>query len=87
MSYERAYLDWRPDAAHTLGFDKVRGRLVADPRIQAHIITIDVTSPAGADGQAFKVNRACPTPCLDVLNVLWTCRYPLFDSIRLLWVL
>lgn len=43
-------------AAHTLGFDKVRGRLVADPRIQAHIITIDVTSPAGADGQAFKVS-------------------------------
>jgi hypothetical protein len=39
-----------------LGFDKVRGRLVADPRIQAHVITIDVTSPAGADGQAFKVS-------------------------------
>jgi aspartate dehydrogenase len=43
-------------AAHSLGFDKVRGRLVADPRIQAHIITIDVTSPAGSDGQAFKVS-------------------------------
>ncbi len=42
--------------AHTLGFDKVVGRLVADPRIQAHVITIEVTSPPGPDGQSFKVN-------------------------------
>jgi len=48
---------WCCRIAHSLGFDKVRGRLVADPRIQAHIITIDVTSPAGSDGQAFKVSK------------------------------
>jgi hypothetical protein len=37
-------------AAHTLGFDGVCGRLVADKRLSAHVITIEATGPPPPDG-------------------------------------
>lgn len=32
-------------AAHNLGFDKVKARLVADSRLQSHVIEIEVEGP------------------------------------------
>jgi aspartate dehydrogenase len=51
-------------AAHTLGFDGVQGVLVSDPSLAAHVITVDVRGPVGADGQAFHVvtERYNPAP-------------------------
>ncbi|KAL0481871.1 aspartate dehydrogenase [Acrasis kona] len=34
-------------AGHNLGFDKVKARLVADKRLEAHVIDIDVVGPGG----------------------------------------
>ena len=39
-------------AAHTLGFDGVCGRLVADKSLSAHVITIDAKGPLPSDGSA-----------------------------------
>ncbi len=35
-------------AAHNLGFDKVKARLVADTRLAAHVIEIDIVGPKSA---------------------------------------
>jgi len=34
-------------AAHNLGFDKVQARLVADPRLERHVIEVDLHGPNG----------------------------------------
>lgn len=51
-------------AAHTLGFDGVQARLVSDPSLEAHVITIDVRGAPGADGQCFRsfTERYNPAP-------------------------
>lgn len=49
---------------HPLGFDGVRGVLISDPSLQAHVITIDAQGAPGADGQTFRVctERYNPAP-------------------------
>ncbi|XP_065190350.1 aspartate dehydrogenase domain-containing protein-like [Sycon ciliatum] len=53
-------------AAHNLGFDKVQGRLLADPHAADHVITVDVTGPIPASGglpmtvQTVRTNPAIP---------------------------
>jgi predicted dinucleotide-utilizing enzyme len=53
-------------AGHSLGFDGTVAVLVSDPSLQAHVITVDVTGPAAADGSGavFRVvtERANPAP-------------------------
>lgn len=51
-------------AAHNLGFDGVRARLVSDPSLAAHVITVDVLGPTAADGTQFRVvtERINPAP-------------------------
>lgn len=34
-------------AAHNLGFDRVEALLTSDPKLEAHIVEIDVTGPQG----------------------------------------
>ena len=52
-------------AAHNLGFGAVTAVLVSDPSLAAHVITVDVTGPAAADGSSvFRVvtERVNPAP-------------------------
>jgi predicted dinucleotide-utilizing enzyme len=51
-------------ATHSLGFDGVTGRLIADPSLLAHVITIDAQGAVGSDGQQFRVytERYNPAP-------------------------
>jgi predicted dinucleotide-utilizing enzyme len=52
-------------AVPALGFDGVRGTLVADARATAHVITIELLGPRGADGApglAVRAERAAPAP-------------------------
>lgn len=51
-------------AAHTLGFDGVVGRLVADPRLTAHVIDIEIEGPPNATGERFTLHtrRSNPAP-------------------------
>ena len=47
-------------AAHTLGFDGVQARLVADPRLDAHIVEIDVQGAGGFSVNTTRHNPAAP---------------------------
>lgn len=50
-------------AAHTLGFDGVRGRLVADPGLaDFHSLELDVVGPSETDGRAFRVRTLRMNP-------------------------
>lgn len=51
-------------AAHTLGFDGVQARLVADFALETHVIEIEVSGKPLADGSVFqcKTNRVNPAP-------------------------
>ncbi|KAH7933893.1 hypothetical protein HPB49_018943 [Dermacentor silvarum] len=50
-------------AAHTLGFDGVRGRLVADPGMaDYHSLELDVVGPSEPDGRAFRVRTLRMNP-------------------------
>lgn len=50
-------------AAHTLGFDGVRGRLVADPALaDYHSLELDVVGPSEPDGRAFRVRTLRMNP-------------------------
>lgn len=50
-------------AAHTLGFDGVRGRLVADPGLSDfHTLELDILGPSEPDGRAFKVHTVRRNP-------------------------
>ena len=50
-------------AAHNLGFDKVIGRLVADPSLKKwHVVEVDVTGNTTADGNTFSVKSVRKNP-------------------------
>jgi len=51
-------------AAHNLGFDKVKARLVADKKLEAHVINIDVWGPQKGENSTFYVQttRFNPAP-------------------------
>lgn len=51
-------------AAHTLGFDGVQARLVADFSLNAHVVTIDARGKPGPDNSSFRVvtERVNPAP-------------------------
>lgn len=42
-------------AAHTLGFDSTAARLVMDPELEAHVVTVEVVGPAQAGAAPFKL--------------------------------
>ncbi|KJE88448.1 aspartate dehydrogenase isoform 1 [Capsaspora owczarzaki ATCC 30864] len=48
-------------AGHNLGFDKVRGVLIADPRLEGHIVEIELTGP-GAAPSPFSVKTSRYNP-------------------------
>jgi hypothetical protein len=51
-------------AAPGLGFDGVRGVLVADAALRAHVITVELEGPRDAAGDALRVRatRESPAP-------------------------
>nr|ACO10686.1 L-aspartate dehydrogenase [Caligus rogercresseyi] len=50
-------------AAHNLGFDQVRGRLISDPRsLDWHEIRVSVTGPSQKDGRTFTVETVRSNP-------------------------
>merc|ERR1719491_1805230 len=49
-------------AAHTLGLDRVIGRLVVDASLQKHIVEVDAVGPAKPGGEAFCVTITRSNP-------------------------
>jgi len=52
-------------AAPALGFDGVRGVLVADPRLSSHVVVVEVEGPRNADGSpglCVRTERTAPAP-------------------------
>lgn len=50
-------------AAHTLGFDGVRGRLLADPGLaDFHTLEVELVGPSEPDGRTFKVHAVRRNP-------------------------
>lgn len=50
-------------AGHTLGFDGVVGKLVADSSLEAHVVSVDVVGPKKAGGEHFRVSSTRYNPC------------------------
>lgn len=48
-------------AGHTLGLDKTRAVLVADPRLEKHVIVVEVEGP-GEEGNKFRVETTRSNP-------------------------
>ena len=53
-------------AAHTLGFDGTRARLISDRALQAHVIDIELAAPPKPDGSQFRVSTTRYNPATGV---------------------